>query len=609
MVTGVAMLFRALASIALVALLLIGKPAAAQPAPPPDWGLLAEMAGKDYEGEGFFVTMRWADPGKRLQMDRWSGDWSGNFKFRWEFALDPETGGINFFPEGQKAKGWHIRAGSEGSIGIGDRSGKYEPWLSRGEDGEIKWGKKKLTPLDPAGKQGRRLAKLIAQGRVVPNGTLGSAPFRVAAPVASGAAANASIIAAPASATIAAEAHKGKWGALAQLAGKNWYCVSSNSAQWLARKRIESGYGFSYNRSPPVIRLTTAAWLEPYSLLKITTSLGDGRGWVDTIRLEPNGSFLMETEGVQAFARLRGRSDGWTVTFPLGKYGTNQNKLTFGGDMFTPVYELASGTFGDDARCFMQTIDSPESAERFKQTFLRALKDFNEKSSRIPSIQADMDADNARNQQMRANMQASLIGTIASGGGGGPVAYFPNTSFISGTTGSSFYEQLTAMADQAQGQAERSRRQLEKTIANAGAQNAGQNGSSANGSHNRGVSPNGSGARSTSETAMTGSSAELGSTRKSVPVYFVVGMRPTERNTRNPMCYSTVFNIEVALDPNGWGNQGRVNSALAPHQGSFLTKCSRHGQVDGTVNSGAQGISSGFPRPTPHNEDYEVTMP
>ena len=108
---------------------------------------------------------------------------------------------------------------------------------------------------------------------------------------------------------------------------------------------------------------------------------------------------------------------------------------------------------------------------------------------------------------------------------------------------------------------------------------------------------------------MAGSSARLGSTTKSVPVYFVVGMRPNERNTRNPMCYSTVFNVDVALDPNGWGNQGRVNDALAPHQGSFLAKCSRHGQVDGTVNSAAQGISSGFPRPTPHNEDYEVTMP
>jgi hypothetical protein len=75
------------------------------------------------------------------------------------------------------------------------------------------------------------------------------------------------------------------------------------------------------------------------------------------------------------------------------------------------------------------------------------------------------------------------------------------------------------------------------------------------------------------------------------------------------MCYSTVFTIDAALDPGGWGNQGRVNEALSASERSFRAKCARLGQVDGMVNSAAQGVSSGFPRPTPNTEDYEVVMP
>jgi len=437
------------------------------------WGVLAEMAGRDFEGKDFFVTARWIEPKKHLQLDRWSGDWSGNFKYRYEFELDPATGRIGLYTEGRKGKDdSYIKADRDGSIAVSDRTGKYEPWLTRGEDSAIIWGKKKIAPLDPAGKHGQRLAKLIAQGRIVPSGT--GLAAAVVAPMSAAAtqsaerarpaAAGQPFLASTAAAAEVAQS-KAKWGALAVIVGKSWYCVGSNPEQWIARKRIESGYGFSYNRSPPVIRLTTAEWLVPYKSMKVTTLLGDARRWVDTIDLQRDGSFLMVTEGVRAFARVRGYSDGWTVTFPLGKYDTNQNMLTFGGYASSPEYLLSSGTFGDDARCFMEIIDTPESAERFKKEFLDARKAFDEKSSQIPSIQADMANDRARGEQMRANMQASLIGAIAGGGGNGPVAYFPNTSSISGVSGSSFYEQLTAMADQAHREAKQSKQQLDRTIA------------------------------------------------------------------------------------------------------------------------------------------------
>lgn len=172
MVTGVAVFLRALASIVLVMLLLSGRPAAGQPIASSQWGLLGEMAAQDFESDGIIVTARWVAPGKHLQLDYWSTDWSGNFKQSWEFKIDPVTGIMSYYLEGREGKdGWSARAEADGSISVSERSGGYKPWLFRAEGGVIRLQKRKLKPLDPAGKQGQRLAKLVAQGRIVAIGT------------------------------------------------------------------------------------------------------------------------------------------------------------------------------------------------------------------------------------------------------------------------------------------------------------------------------------------------------------------------------------------------------------------------------------------------------
>ena len=96
---------------------------------------------------------------------------------------------------------------------------------------------------------------------------------------------------------------------------------------------------------------------------------------------------------------------------------------------------------------------------------------------------------------------------------------------------------------------------------------------------------------------------------KSAQAYFWVGMTPTEKNTRNPSCYSTPFQIQFQHDPNGWGDNGRAQEALKPLESSFIDKCSRHGQVSGLVNGNVEGLTSGFPIPAAHAEDFVVPIP
>ena len=132
------------------------------------------------------------------------------------------------------------------------------------------------------------------------------------------------------------------------------------------------------------------------------------------------------------------------------------------------------------------------------------------------------------------------------------------------------------------------------------------------------AAPSGStaGTASSSTTAVgvaapSGAAAEETFPDKSVAVYFSVGMVPTERNTRNPMCYSNTFHITIPFNPRGWGNGGRVNAILDPMKDDFYAKCARLGQVTSpnNVSYGAEGVHSGFPRSAPHAEDFTVTMP
>jgi hypothetical protein len=98
---------------------------------------------------------------------------------------------------------------------------------------------------------------------------------------------------------------------------------------------------------------------------------------------------------------------------------------------------------------------------------------------------------------------------------------------------------------------------------------------------------------------------------KRVQVYLRMGMQVTAKNTRNPVCYSNTFSVDIPFDPKGWGNPGRLQAALAPMMDTFSEKCARLGQPGlGPPSYGASdNIGGSFPRATPHAEDYVVTMP
>lgn len=108
-----------------------------------------------------------------------------------------------------------------------------------------------------------------------------------------------------------------------------------------------------------------------------------------------------------------------------------------------------------------------------------------------------------------------------------------------------------------------------------------------------------------------GQSSEPVAARKPVPTYFFVGMMPTESRPNNPMCYSTLFNVEIDWDERGVGNAGRHADAAKRYEAAFIEKCSRLGTVTPSKRPSAQGegITSGFPRTSPRSEDYVVPIP
>lgn len=107
-----------------------------------------------------------------------------------------------------------------------------------------------------------------------------------------------------------------------------------------------------------------------------------------------------------------------------------------------------------------------------------------------------------------------------------------------------------------------------------------------------------------------GDSAQGGMRPRSTRAYFLTGLAPTAKNTRNPLCYSTPFTITFMSDPRG-GDGEREQAAAARYVQTFLAKCSQFGKVDPGPSPWAQieGGTSGWPYPTLHREDTQVTLP
>ena len=90
---------------------------------------------------------------------------------------------------------------------------------------------------------------------------------------------------------------------------------------------------------------------------------------------------------------------------------------------------------------------------------------------------------------------------------------------------------------------------------------------------------------------------------RTVSAWFVVGMMPREKDTRNPLCVSNSIPVTIDYNPSGWGNDGRVLAALKPLESVFLEKCGRLGQVAGSINPMLDGS------PNPHPDNYQVQVP
>ena len=265
------------------------------------------------------------------------------------------------------------------------------------------------------------------------------------------------------------------WGALSALPGTLWYCLGHEPEQWLMRRRIPQGEVGLLDEAIPVMRLTVARWVDPERTLEVVTKLADGRGWTDTITLQPDGTFQMNTVGVKQFAVLTGHRDpSGAVVFPIANYpfydDTISNEIIFSASYIygTQVHMDLSRSFIDPARCDMQPFDEAKLPQWTKE-----LADA--QSSAMRKIQLyqrgrqDIAADRAAGQQMIAGMQADLFGAILGGGGSGAVAYSPQTPGPQGgTQASGFLQELQSMADIAHQEAQRSERRLARSIESAG---------------------------------------------------------------------------------------------------------------------------------------------
>lgn len=266
------------------------------------------------------------------------------------------------------------------------------------------------------------------------------------------------------------------WGALSVLPGTLWYCVGYEPEQWLMRRRIYQGQIGLLDESVPAMRLTVATWRDPGRTMEVITKLGDGRGWTDTITLQPDGSFAMSTTGVSQYAQLTGRKAQWgNVVFPIANYNSHggllQNWIEFSVPYVASnpsvILETSSGGGSDPARCDMRAFDKEKLSE-WTAELAREQESIGERVQRHLQARDDIAAEQVEGQKMIAGMQADLIGTVLGGGGTGPVAYFPPSSRTAGGASvSPFLQELRDMADIAHRDAEASGIKLQETLARA----------------------------------------------------------------------------------------------------------------------------------------------
>jgi hypothetical protein len=382
-----------------------------------------------------------------------------------------------------------------------------------------------------------------------------------------------------------AEMRAHPWGVLSVLPGTLWYCLGDEPDQWMSRRRMYQGQVGYLDESIPQMRFTVATWREPGRVLEITTKFGDGRGWTDVIDLKADGSFGLNSTGLGQHTSLIGHKDKWgQITFPIANYnydnGIAQNYFEFtasGPTSPTESLVVETNNYPSKSTCTMQAYDAAQLPRLTSE--LRQMQEL-----RLSQIQSNLNARNefaadaAAGQQMVANMRAQLVGTILGGGGSGPVAYSPSTPVAGAGQGSNFLQELQSMADTAHREAERSRAQLESTIAQA---KAGTSGSGASPSIGGAISsqtsvPNAGATAAAAASAQSQTQARSSPplTKRTLRALFEVQLVQRDDDDHNPICQSRVMSFTIdwdSNDPNG--NFQRENAALDPLIPIFISKC------------------------------------
>lgn len=129
------------------------------------WGLLGEMVDRDFEGPNYLLTVRWLEPGRRMQLVKWGGGGRDTV----EIELDPATGKLTRYLLGTFASyGTPLKSAADGSILIEGNKGKVTEWLGRGPDGGLVEHYGRAISLQPVTKRAKLLASLIAKGKLQP---------------------------------------------------------------------------------------------------------------------------------------------------------------------------------------------------------------------------------------------------------------------------------------------------------------------------------------------------------------------------------------------------------------------------------------------------------
>jgi hypothetical protein len=101
-------------------------------------------------------------------------------------------------------------------------------------------------------------------------------------------------------------------------------------------------------------------------------------------------------------------------------------------------------------------------------------------------------------------------------------------------------------------------------------------------------------------------------TKKTIHVWFDVGIQLLPNSDHNTMCYSITFPVTIDWIEGADDNLGRANAVLDPMIPAFKGKCERESGGRRTESGGewlADAFSGWSQRPPLRKDDVEVQMP